>query len=337
MFHDEAEIEIRAGDGGDGVVSFRREKYVPRGGPDGGDGGKGGDVVFLCDHSLNTLNDLAHTPTLSAGNGKPGRGRNCHGANGEDLVIKVPVGTIVHDAATGSRLADLTEAESRVVVARGGKGGRGNKHFATATHQVPREAEDGRPGDHRRLRLELKIIADVGLVGLPNAGKSTLLSRVSAARPKIAAYKFTTIQPHLGIVQVGEFRRLVFADIPGLIEGAHEGHGLGDRFLRHIERTRIVIHLVDVSPFADESPANAYLTVRRELARYSGELAAKPEVVVANKVDIPESEEGLAALTEAAGCAPVRISAYRGDGLTDLIRAVVEMLDAVPAHREGTL
>lgn len=328
MFRDEVEIELAAGDGGRGCVSFRREKFVPRGGPDGGDGGDGGDVILTCDHSVNTLYDLASSPQLSAEPGRPGQGQNCHGKRGKDLVLRVPVGTVAFDTASGRQVADLTDVGQEVVLARGGKGGRGNKFFATATHQVPREAEDGQEGERFRLRLELKLIADVGLVGLPNAGKSTLLARISAARPKIADYPFTTLEPHLGIVRVGEYGRLVFADIPGLIEGAHEGHGLGDKFLRHIERTRVLVHLVDASPHGVLPPDQAYRTVRNELAEYSSDLASKPEVVVANKVDLPGAEEGAARLAAEAGREPVRLSGFRGDGIPDLLRAVLAALRA---------
>ncbi|MBI4612951.1 MAG: GTPase ObgE [Planctomycetes bacterium] len=328
MFRDEVEIELRAGDGGRGCVSFRREKFVPRGGPDGGDGGDGGDVILACDPSVNTLYDLASTPKLSAEPGRPGEGKNCHGRRGKDLVLRVAVGTVVFDTASGRQVADLAEIGQKVVIVRGGKGGRGNKFFATATHQVPREAEDGQQGERLRLRLELKLIADVGLVGLPNAGKSTLLARISAARPKIADYPFTTLEPHLGIVRVGEYERLVFADIPGLIEGAHDGHGLGDKFLRHIERTRVLVHLVDASPHGVLPPDQAYRTVRNELAEYSEGLASKPEVVVANQVDIPGAEGGILRLAAEAGREPVRLSGFRGDGIPDLLKAVLAALHA---------
>ena len=268
MFIDEAEIRVKAGDGGNGAVTFRREAGIPRGGPNGGDGGDGGSVIFHARPGLDTLLDVRSRYHWIAVSGEPGRSKDMIGASGDDLTIEVPPGTLIYDKDKGVLLKDLNQPEMRVVVARGGKGGRGNGRFATATNQTPRFAEPGRPGEQRRLRLELKLIADVGLVGLPNAGKSTLLSRLSAAHPKIADYPFTTLTPSLGIVEAGPERRIVMADLPGLIEGAHKGVGLGDEFLRHVERTRVLVHLVELEPHTRQSSAEAYRTIRSELAAY---------------------------------------------------------------------
>ncbi len=325
MFRDEILLRMKAGDGGRGCVSFLREKYRPKMGPDGGDGGKGGDVVLEADENFNTLYHLIHRPRYVAESGRPGSGRKCSGKNGRDLVVRVPVGTLARDVDRGALLKDLGRHGERVVVCRGGKGGRGNQHFATATRQTPRHAEPGRPGEERRVRLELKMIADVGLVGLPNAGKSTLLARISAARPKIAGYPFTTLVPSLGIVKGSDFRTLVAADLPGLIEGAHRGKGLGDTFLRHVERTRVILHLVDVSPEALKPAPEAYRIVRRELERYSPVLAAKPEVVAGTKVDLSGTREAVEALRRGAG--PVRpVSAATGEGLDALVRELFRIL-----------
>ncbi len=326
MFVDHAEIHVIGGKGGDGCVSFRREKFVPRGGPDGGDGGDGGSVILEVDPKLSTLLDLTQRQQFVAKNGKPGRGKNCRGANGADLVLRVPPGTIVKDARTGLIIRDMTTPGLRLVVAKGGKGGKGNKRFATAENQTPREAEPGEPGEERRLELELKLIADVGLVGLPNAGKSTLLSRVSAAHPKIASYPFTTLTPQLGIVDAGDYRRFVMADLPGLIEGAHEGLGLGDEFLRHIERTRILAHLVDIAPLAGPSPAEAYRVIRKELETYSQDLARKPEIIVANKIDLCDASEEIERLRAETGREVVPISAATGRGIAALLNRLLEML-----------
>src|SRR5271165_4525470 len=276
MFIDEARILVKAGDGGNGCLAFRREKYVPRGGPSGGDGGPGGDVVLVADEHENTLLKFRFNPEHKAQRGRHGEGSNRTGAEGHSIDLDVPVGTVVYDEATGERLFDFTEPGQRFTVARGGKGGRGNARFATSTHQAPTEHEPGRPGEEKRLRLELKLLADVGLVGFPNAGKSTLISRISAARPKIAAYPFTTLEPQLGVVSLDDFRSFVVADIPGLIEGAHLGHGLGVQFLRHIERTRLLLHLVDVSEMSGRDPAEDFRIVLEELAGFSADLAQKP-------------------------------------------------------------
>jgi GTP-binding protein len=285
MFVDEVKIFVKAGRGGNGVCSFRREKYVPRGGPDGGDGGNGGNVVMVASRRLTTLLDLRYQQQYEAGDGGPGGGSRSHGKTAEDVVIRVPLGTIVKDDQTGEILTDLTVEGQMHVVARGGRGGRGNSHFATPTVQVPTRADPGGPGEERWLHLELKLLADVGLVGFPNAGKSTLIAAISAARPKIADYPFTTLVPNLGVVSWGEESSFVVADIPGLIEGAHEGKGLGTQFLRHIERTSFLLHLVDISEWADD-PVTSYETLRHELAAYDATLKTRPFAVVATKLDL---------------------------------------------------
>ncbi|MBN1943450.1 MAG: GTPase ObgE [Phycisphaerae bacterium] len=326
MFLDEIVIAVKGGDGGNGCMSFRREKYIPRGGPDGGDGGDGGSVYLQADESLNTLHHLAGRHHYVAKRGGHGKGKQCHGRNGEDLIVPVPPGTLVHDVEHRLLLQDLTQPGEKVCVAEGGKGGKGNTRFKSPTHQAPREWEPGLPGRERILRLELKLMADVGLVGKPNAGKSTLLSRLSAARPKIAAYPFTTLSPSLGIVELSGFRRFVMADIPGLIEGAHEGAGLGDEFLRHIERTGILVHLLDVCPPDGRDPAEDYHAIRAELEQYSPTLAAKREIVVANKMDLTGSGEHLAALQEALGGEVLAISAATGEGLGKVTERIWQTL-----------
>jgi GTPase len=337
MFIDETSIYVKAGDGGHGCVSFRREKYIPKGGPNGGDGGHGGDVVLIASNHHNTLLHFRFNPEHKAERGRHGEGSNKTGRDGQSIELPVPVGTVVYDQESGDLLYDFTEANQRFVVARGGRGGRGNARFATATRQVPREAERGRPGEERRLRLELKLLADVGLVGFPNAGKSTLISRISAARPKIADYPFTTLEPHLGVVQIDEGRTLVVADIPGLIEGAHEGHGLGSQFLRHIERTRLLAHLVDVSESSGRDPVHDFEIIQKELESFSPELVRKPMIVVATKLDAAQNDpERLAALrahVEAQGLACLAISAVTGEGLAELKYAMAERAaapDSVP-------
>src|SRR3954467_7489185 len=291
MFIDEARIRVKAGDGGNGCMAFRREKFVPRGGPSGGDGGHGGDVVMESSERHNTLVHFRFNPEYKAERGRHGEGSNRTGQEGHDVILKVPVGTILYDADSGERIHDFSRPDERIVIARGGRGGRGNQHFATSTHQAPREHEDGRPGEERHLRLELKLLADVGLVGYPNVGKSTLISRISAARPKIADYPFTTLQPNLGVVSIGEVTdpqhySFVVADIPGLIEGAHEGAGLGTQFLRHIERTRLLVHLVDVSESSGRpDPVKDFEVIMDELASFGAGLEKKPMIVVASKID----------------------------------------------------
>jgi GTPase len=298
MFVDEALIHVKAGDGGEGCVSFRREKYIPKGGPDGGDGGDGGSVIFEAVHDKDTLLDFAGKHHWKAGRGEAGMGKKMAGEGGNDLVVKVPPGTLIFDADHGGLLADLDTVGKRVVIARGGKGGRGNWHFKSSTNQTPRYAEPGTEGQERNLRLELKLIADVGLVGMPNAGKSTLLRSVSAARPKVADYPFTTLDPQLGIVELGLDRRIVVADIPGLIEGAQHGAGLGHNFLRHIERTKVIVHLLDLFPMDGSDPAQNYRTIRRELEAFSPTLANKRELIAANKMDLAIDDDALTKLRQ---------------------------------------
>lgn len=332
MFLDEAVIEVQAGDGGNGCVSFRREKYVPRGGPDGGDGGRGGSIVLLADESLNTLLDFRYKTVYKAENGAHGSGSDRRGRSGQDMILRVPVGTLVYDAKSGDLLADMFRNGQRVIIARGGVGGKGNAAFATATRQTPRFAEKGEPGEKRTLRLELKLIADVGIIGFPNAGKSTLISRISAAKPQIAGYPFTTIVPNLGVVK-WDLQTFVVADMPGLIEGAHEGVGLGHQFLRHIERARLLLHLIDVSPFADHPPIDAFQAMLRELGLYKPELLEKPMVVALNKIDAVEDRSELQAITttvQEAGYPLFLISAYTGEGLKALIAYLAEMVSKLP-------
>ena len=318
MFIDEAEIHVKAGDGGHGCVSFRRERFVPKGGPDGGDGGNGGGVYLEASEQVDTLLDFAGRHHWHGERGGDGTGKDCTGKNGRELNVIVPVGTLVYDVDHDLLLKDLSEPGQRICVARPGRGGYGNTRFATATQQTPRYAEPGKVGQERHLRLELKLIADVGLVGLPNAGKSTLLSRISAARPKVAAYPFTTLEPNLGIVELSDYRRFVVADIPGLIEGSHQGHGLGHDFLRHIERTRVLVHLVDVSGLDGSDPAASYEVIRQELSQYSPVLAGKVEVVVASKIDLDPTGEKLKAFSEALGGQALAVSAVTGQDLGPL-------------------
>ncbi len=329
MFRDECELEVVAGRGGDGMLSFRREKYVPRGGPDGGDGGKGGDVVLLATTRLNSLLGLGRKRLHRAKNGRPGETARRSGATGEELVLEVPVGTQVYDLTRDNLLRDLAEDGQRLVVARGGGGGRGNAHFASAVQQTPRRSEGGREGERREVRLELKLMAEVGLVGLPNAGKSTFLSRVSQARPKVADYPFTTLEPHVGIASVGDWDSLVLADLPGLIEGASEGHGLGHRFLRHVERCQVLLHLVDVSGEPEEAQ-EALEVIEGELAAYSPALAQRERVLVASKVESEESERTAAALEEQAGRPVLRISAHTGQGVQALLERARALVRGEP-------
>ena len=317
MFIDEAEITAAAGAGGAGCVSFRREKFVPRGGPDGGDGGDGGSVYVEADNSLNTLQHLSGKHHWRGGRGVHGMGKKCHGKRGKSVTVLVPPGTIIRDAEHGTLLKDLVEPGQRICAAAGGRGGRGNVHFASSTNRAPRQCDPGEPGQTRRLRLELKLIADVGLLGLPNAGKSTLLRRLSSARPKVADYPFTTLEPVLGIVELSGDRRIVMADIPGLIEGAHDGAGLGDAFLRHIERTRILVHILDVCPPTGQ-PAEHFRAINDELKQHSEALGSKSQIVVANKMDLTDSDEHLAALRETLDCEVLAISAVTGKGLEAL-------------------
>jgi GTPase len=325
MFIDEARIKVKAGDGGHGCVSFRREKYIPKGGPDGGDGGKGGDVYFEAVDDLDTLIDFMGRPDWKAKNGGYGMGANRHGPDGEDLIIRVPPGTLVYDTDYDLLLKDLNEVGMKVKICRGGKGGKGNKFYAGPTNQTPRMAQQGQPGQERNLRLELKLIADVGLVGKPNAGKSTLISRCSEARPKIADYPFTTLEPVLGIVELSGERRFVMADLPGLIEGAHAGAGLGHDFLRHIERTRIIVHILDILPIDGSDPAANYHAIREELKEYSSELAAKPEIIVVNKMDLDPDKKHFKKLYKALRSKKILpISAVSGEGVKEVIEGIWE-------------
>jgi GTP-binding protein len=341
VFVDEARIYVKAGDGGNGCVAFRREKYVPRGGPSGGDGGHGGDVVLQATGHDNTLLRYRYNREFRAERGRHGEGSNKTGQSGDDLLLKVPVGTVVFDEDSGQQLFDFIEPGQRFVAARGGRGGRGNQHFAKPWHQAPRESEEGQRGEEHKLRLELKLLADVGLVGFPNAGKSTLISVISAARPKIADYPFTTLEPHLGVVSAEpgspEPRTFVVADLPGLIEGAHQGAGLGTRFLRHIERTRLVTHLVDTSDAATEDPVRAFEIIRGELAAFSEELAAKPMLVVASKLDATTDRTRLEQLRDYCAGRALQfhsISAAAGSGVRELVRAMADRLEQLGPRTE---
>lgn len=330
MFIDRVKIHVEGGDGGNGVTAFRREKFVPRGGPSGGDGGRGGDVVLVADSSLNTLLHLRYNPRHIADRGLHGEGSNRSGHNGSELIVRVPVGTQVFDAVTGELLHDLNHDGATWMAARGGRGGFGNSHFATSTNRAPRYHQSGGKGEERELQLELKLLADVGLVGFPNAGKSTFISTVSAAKPKVADYPFTTLEPHLGVVDLGDFRSFVMADIPGLIEGAHTGAGLGDRFLRHIERTKLLLHLIDVSSVSGRETVMDYETVNRELESYNADLASRPQIVVATKIDAlddPDRLESLRMRAKRDGKPFFAISSATNEGVKDLISAVAVRLD----------
>src|SRR5881394_3127870 len=335
MFIDRTKIRIQGGNGGNGVTAFRREKFVPRGGPSGGDGGRGGDVWLVSEESVNTLLHLRYNPLHVAARGMHGEGSNRSGKEGGDVIVRVPVGTQVFDAETGDFLVDLAEEGRRWLAARGGRGGFGNAHFATSTNRAPRYHQEGSTGEEGELQLELKLLADVGLVGFPNAGKSTLISTVSAAKPKIADYPFTTLEPNLGVVDLGDFRTFVIADIPGLIEGAHEGHGLGDRFLRHIERTTLLLHLVDVSS-SGRDPISDYEIINRELAAYDAELAERRQVVVATKIDAldePERVEALRARARADGRDFFAVSSVTGEGVKQLVRALANDVERHRTHK----
>jgi GTP-binding protein len=329
MFLDRITIDVRGGDGGDGCVSFRREYKVPRGGPNGGDGGPGGSVVIRAEENVDSLASLAGRKHWRGGAGGAGQGSNWTGRSGGDVVILVPPGTIVRDATRGHVLRDLARPGDSVVAAAGGKGGRGNAAFKSATNRAPRELERGQPGDARQITLELKVIADVGLVGKPNAGKSTLLSRLSRAHPEIADYPFTTKYPNLGIVQAGEDRSFVLADIPGLIEGAHAGAGLGHEFLKHVERTRVLVHLVEPAPLDQTDPLENYRQIREELRLYDRALVARPEVVVVSKAELPGAEELARALSAELGRPVLAVSAVTGRGLPELVAAISHALDAL--------
>ncbi|HXL21252.1 MAG TPA: GTPase ObgE [Candidatus Dormibacteraeota bacterium] len=351
MFVDEAKILVKAGDGGNGCVAFRREKYVPRGGPSGGDGGNGGSIFVEANPNDNTLLRYRYNREFRGERGRHGEGSNCSGHSGDDTILQVPVGTLVYDADSGETIADLAKPGQRVLVAQGGRGGRGNQHFAKPWHQAPREHDDGQPGVERHLRLELKLLADVGLVGFPNAGKSTLISVISAARPKIANYPFTTLEPNLGVVNADGFTRtsaagdgsgsagrelgrtFVVADLPGLIEGAHEGAGLGMRFLRHVERTRLLVHLIDTSDATVDDPIHAFEVINGELIAFSESLAHKPMIVVATKLDATTDRTRLEALRDFCKTQNLEfhaISAPTGEGVKELVRAIADALDKIP-------
>ena len=338
MFIDEVKIHLLAGAGGNGCVAFRREKFVPRGGPSGGDGGKGGDIYLESNPHLNTLVHLRYTPRFQAPRGHHGEGSNRHGRDGKEIIVQVPVGTVGYDLSTGEQLHDFQGPGQRYLAAAGGRGGRGNARFATSTRQAPRFATPGKPGQHVDLRLELKLLADVGLVGFPNAGKSTLISRLSSAHPKIADYPFTTLEPHLGVVTLDIDRSFVIADIPGILEGAHKGHGLGIRFLKHLERTRLLLHLIDVSEPTEEDPVTRYQVVCEELGHFSPQMARKAMIVVASKIDATSGSDRLDSLRRV--CRQTRqplleISAHTGQGLAQLSQTVWEKLQQLPSPVSG--
>lgn len=332
MFVDYVKVEVKGGDGGNGIAAFRREKYVPKGGPAGGDGGKGGDVVFQVDEGLRTLMDFRYQRHFKAPRGENGRSKNQHGKNAEDLVVKVPPGTVVIDSETEEILADLTERQERAVIAKGGRGGRGNTRFATANNPAPRLSENGEPGEARTVTVELKVLADAGLVGFPSVGKSTLLSVVSAAKPKIASYHFTTITPNLGVVDMEDGRSFVLADLPGLIEGAHQGAGLGHEFLRHIERTRVLIHVIDMSGSEGRDPYEDYVKINEELQQYNLRLMERPQIVAANKMDLPDAQEQLAKFKEKLGddVQVFPISAATRQGVRELLFAAADLIEKTP-------
>ncbi len=330
-FADRAKIYVRSGKGGDGHVSFRREKYVPNGGPDGGDGGKGGDVIFEVDEGMNTLTEFRHTRKYCAENGENGGKRNCHGKNGADIIIKVPAGTVIKDAESNKVITDMSGDNNRIVLLKGGRGGNGNQHYATSTMQAPKYAQPGQDAQELNIALELKVIADVGLIGYPNVGKSTLLSRVSNARPEIANYHFTTLNPHLGVVDLDDAKGFVMADIPGLIEGASEGVGLGHEFLRHIERTKVFIHIVDAASTEGRDPIDDIIKINKELEQYNSELVKRPQVIAANKIDAflegeDEVIQKIRDTFEPQGMKVFPISAVSGKGLNELLYYVSELL-----------
>ncbi len=328
-FVDEAKIYVKAGDGGQGCVSFRREKFVPKGGPDGGDAGKGGDILFVADRRLTSLLDFRYKRRILAQKGGHGEGAMRHGKNGRNLKVKVPIGTVIKDLETGEPLADLTVNGQKFLCCKGGRGGKGNAHFSTSTNQAPRYAQPGEEGQELDVKLELKLLADVGIIGFPNVGKSTLISRISAAKPKVADYPFTTLIPNLGVVKFGDHGGIVVADIPGLIEGAHEGKGLGIRFLKHVERTRILVHVIDLSPFSGREPTEDFLAINIELEKFDSDLATRPQVVALNKVDITEAGEKVEELLkffEPLGIKVFPISAVTGVGLKELVDYVGTMV-----------
>ncbi|QHS22895.1 GTPase ObgE [Virgibacillus sp. MSP4-1] len=332
MFVDQVKVYVKAGDGGNGSVAFRREIYEPKGGPAGGDGGNGGDVVFEVDEGLNTLMDFRYQRHFKAKRGENGMGKGMHGRNADPLKVSVPPGTTVKNAETGEVIADLVTHKQTAVIANGGRGGKGNIRFTSARNRAPEIAENGEPGEEFEVQLELKLLADVGLVGFPSVGKSTLLSVVSAARPKIADYHFTTLAPNLGVVETSDHRSFVMADLPGLIEGAHEGVGLGYQFLKHVERTRVIVHVIDMSSFEGRDPYEDYVTINRELAQYDQRLEEKPQIVVANKMDMPEANQHLNAFKEKIDdhIQIYPVSAFTKEGLHDLLFAIADLLDRTP-------
>lgn len=336
MFADSAKVYIRSGKGGDGHVSFRREKYVPNGGPDGGDGGHGGDVIFVVDEGLNTLADYRHIRKYCAQDGAVGGKRNCRGKNGEDIILKVPLGTVVKELESGKVITDMSDPEKKYIILKGGKGGLGNQHFATSTMQAPKYAQPGQPFQELNLLLELKVIADVGLIGFPNVGKSTFLSRVTNAKPKIANYHFTTIHPNLGVVDLDDAKGFVIADIPGLIEGASEGVGLGHEFLKHIERTKVMIHLVDAASTEGRDPVQDIYAINKELEAYNPEIAKRPQIIAANKIDViyggENPVEKIKAEFEPKGIKVFPISAVSGEGMKELLYYVSSLLETIPSE-----
>jgi GTP-binding protein len=336
MFVDRVTLYVRGGDGGNGIVSFRREKYAPRGGPNGGDGGDGGSVILRAAEGLTNLAHLSHQRHWRAERGEHGQGSDCTGRGAPDLIINVPPGTIIRDRDRGHVLRDLKHEGDTVAVARGGRGGHGNAHFKSSTNRAPRQAEKGAPGEERWITLELKVIADVGLIGLPNAGKSTLLSRISRAHPEIADYPFTTKYPNLGTVHAGPDRSFVVADIPGLIEGAHQGHGLGHEFLRHVERTRLLVHLIDAVPVDGSDPVANYRTIRSELEHYSPALATRPELVVVTKLDLTGASEARTRIADALGSEVLAISAVTGQGIPALVHRVADLVEQLPTGEDRT-
>ena len=329
MFVDEAIVELYAGSGGNGCKAFRREKGVPLGGPFGGNGGRGANIVFKVDLGLNTLIDFKYKKIIKGGNGEHGLGKGMHGKNASDVVVMVPPGTVITDLNTNLIVADLTKDKEEAIVAEGGRGGRGNIAFATKNNPAPDFAENGEPGEYRKIKLELKLMADVGLVGMPSVGKSTIISRLSASRPKIADYPFTTLKPNLGVVNVGDGRSFVLADLPGLIEGASLGHGLGDRFLRHVERTRVIAHVIDMGGYSGRDPYDDYLVINNELKEFNEKILDKPQIVIANKMDLPDAKKNIAKFKE-NGINVYEVSAVTGMGLKSVVLALADMLDNIP-------
>ena len=331
MFIDEVLVELYAGDGGNGCMAFRREKYIPMGGPFGGNGGKGSDIKFMVDEGLNTLIDLRYKKQIKGEKGANGEGKAKQGKNAEDIIIRVPLGTVITDCDTGLIIADLTKKGDEVIVAKGGRGGRGNMAFATRSNPAPSFAENGEPGEYKKVKIELKLLADVGLVGMPSVGKSTLISKISASKPKIAAYHFTTLSPNLGVVRVSENKSFVVADLPGLIEGASLGEGLGDKFLKHIERTRVIAHVIDMSGYEGRNPYDDYVTINHELENFGHDLMKKPQIVIANKMDLESSKEYLKEFQEKVKDVKIYpISAYHSEGLKEVIKELEDILESIP-------